>query len=196
MENQDQAIELLTFFKALADENRLKIIGVLAQKPSSVENIAAQLGLSMSTTSHHLARLAKAGLVSARTDGHYFIYSLHTDTLKEMSQRMLHDEQIRQLSQPVSEDEYDRKVLSNFLDSEGRIKAFPAQDKKLRSILRYVVKAFDPGTRYSEKQVNGILLRFNEDTAFLRRSLIEYKLMEREGGGGAYWRNIVVEGSE
>lgn len=196
MENQDQAIELLTFFKALADENRLKIIGVLAQKPSSVENIAAQLGLSMSTTSHHLARLAKAGLVSARTDGHYYIYSLHTDTLKEMSQRMLHDEQIRQLSQPVSEDEYDRKVLSNFLDSEGRIKAFPAQDKKLRSILRYVVKAFDPGTRYSEKQVNGILLRFNEDTAFLRRSLIEYKLMEREGGGGAYWRNIVVEGSE
>lgn len=196
MENQDQAIELLTFFKALADENRLKIIGVLAQKPSSVENIAAQLGLSMSTTSHHLARLAKAGLVSARTDGHYYIYSLHTDTLKEMSQRMLHDEQIRQLSQPVSEDEYERKVLSNFLDSEGRIKAFPAQDKKLRSILRYVVKAFDPGTRYSEKQVNGILLRFNEDTAFLRRSLIEYKLMEREGGGGAYWRNIVVEGSE
>lgn len=187
MENQDQVNELLTFFKALADENRLKIIGVLAQKPSSVENIAAQLGLSMSTTSHHLARLAKAGLVSARTDGHYYIYSLHSDALKEMSQRLLHDEQIRQLSQPVSEDAYDRKVLSNFLDSEGRIKAFPAQDKKLQSILRHVVKAFDPGTYYSEKQVNVILSRFNEDTAFLRRSLIEYKLMEREGGGGAYW---------
>lgn len=187
----DQPIEedeLLTFFKALADENRLKIIGVLAQKPRSVEEIAAVIGLSMSTTSHHLARLAKAGLVSARTDGHYYIYSLHTDTLKEMSQRLLHDEQIRRLSQPVSEDEFDRKVLSNFLDAGGRIKSFPAQEKKLQSILRHVVAAFEPGQRYSEKLVNEILSRFNEDTAFLRRSLIEYRLMEREGGGGEYWR--------
>ncbi|MHB1118699.1 MAG: DUF2087 domain-containing protein [Bellilinea sp.] len=189
METQDQENELLTFFKALADENRLKIIGVLAQKPSSVENIAAQIGLSMSTTSHHLARLAKAGLVSARTEGHYYIYSLHTDALKSMSQRLLHDEQLRQLSQPVSEDAYDQKVLSNFLDSEGRIKSFPAQDKKLRAVLRHAVKAFEPGLRYPERQVNEILSRFNEDTAFLRRSLIEYKLMEREGGGGAYWRS-------
>lgn len=188
METQDQENELLAFFKALADENRLKIIGVLAQKPSSVENIAAQIGLSMSTTSHHLARLARAGLVSARAEGHYYIYSLHTDALKSMSQRLLHDEQIRQLSQPVSDDAYDQKVLSNFLDSEGRIKSFPAQDKKLLAILRLAVKAFEPGLRYPEKRVNEILSRFNEDTAFLRRSLIEYKLMEREGGGGAYWR--------
>lgn len=188
METQDQENELLAFFKALADENRLKIIGVLAQKPSSVENIAAQIGLSMSTTSHHLARLARAGLVSARAEGHYYIYSLHTDALKSMSQRLLHDEQIRQLSQPVSDDAYDQKVLSNFLDSEGRIKSFPAQDKKLLAILRHAVKAFEPGLQYPEKRVNEILSRFNEDTAFLRRSLIEYKLMEREGGGGAYWR--------
>lgn len=188
MNTQDQENELLAFFKALADENRLKIIGVLAQKPSSVENIAAQIGLSMSTTSHHLARLSRAGLVSARAEGHYYIYSLHTDALKSMSQRLLHDEQIRQLSQPISEDAYDQKVLSNFLDSGGRIKSFPAQDKKLLAILRHVVNAFEPGLRYPEKQVNELLSRFNEDTAFLRRSLIEYKLMEREGGGGAYWR--------
>lgn len=189
MDRSIEEDELLTFFKALADENRLKIIGVLAQKPSSVEDIAAQIGLSMSTTSHHLTRLAKAGLVSARTDGHYYIYSLHTNTLKEMSQRLLHDDQIRQLSQPVSEDAFDQKVLSNFLDVDGRIKAFPAQEKKLQAILRHVVKSFEPGQRYSEKQVNVILAQFNEDTASLRRSLIEYKLMEREGGGGEYWRS-------
>lgn len=188
MENQDQVNELLTFFKALADENRLKIIGVLAQKPQSVEDIAAQIGLSMSTTSHHLARLAKAGLVSARTDGHYYIYSLQTEALKDMSQRLLHDAAIRQLSQPLNEDAYDQKVLRSFLDAEGRIKSFPAQDKKLQVILRHVVQTFEPGRRYSEKQVNALLARFNEDTAFLRRSLIEYKLMEREGGGGEYWR--------
>ena len=188
MTTQEQEFELLGFFKALADENRLKIIGLLAQQPRSVEELSAAIGLGMSTTSHHLARLAKAGLVSARTDGHYFIYSLHTDALKDMSQRLLQDEQIRQLSEPASSDAYDRKVLSSFLDGEGRIKTFPAQDKKLQVILRYAVKAFEPGQRYPEKQVNEILLRFNEDTAFLRRSLIEYRLMGREGGGGEYWR--------
>jgi len=183
-----QENELLAFFKALADENRLKIIGLLAQQPRSVEDLSAAIGLGMSTTSHHLARLAKVGLTSAQTDGHYFIYSLHTDALKEMSQRLLHDDQIRQLSEPVSSDAYDQKILSNFLDGDGRIKTFPAQDKKLQAILRYVAKAFEPGERYPEKQVNEILLRYNEDTAFMRRSLVEYRLMQREGGGGAYWR--------
>ena len=52
----------------------------------------------------------------------------------------------------------------------------------------HVVEAFEPGRRYPEKEVNQILLIFNEDTARLRRRLIEFKLMEREGGGGEYWR--------
>jgi len=126
-------------------------------------------------------------LVSARADGHYYIYSLHTDALHEMAQRLLQDEQIRQLSAPAEPDAYDQKVLASFLDTEGRIKAIPAQDKKLQVILRYVVKAFQPGLRYPEKQVNEILSHYNEDTAFLRRSLVEYRLMQREGGGGSYW---------
>jgi len=187
MTSQELESELLTFFKALADENRLKIVGLLAQQPRSVEEIAGAIGLSMSTTSHHLARLSKAGLVSARADGHYYIYSLHTDALHEMAQRLLQDEQIRQLSAPAEPDAYDQKVLASFLDTEGRIKAIPAQDKKLQVILRYVVKAFQPGLRYPEKQVNEILSHYNEDTAFLRRSLVEYRLMQREGGGGSYW---------
>jgi hypothetical protein len=55
-------------------------------------------------------------------------------------------------------------------------------------LLRYVLKAFEPDIRYSEKQVNEILSRFNEDTALLRRNLVDYGMMNREGGGGAYWR--------
>jgi hypothetical protein len=55
-------------------------------------------------------------------------------------------------------------------------------------LLRYVLRAFEPEKRYTEKQVNEILLRYNEDTASLRRGMIEYHLMEREGGGGNYWR--------
>jgi DNA-binding transcriptional ArsR family regulator len=58
--------ELLPFFKAMADANRLKIIGLLAVQEMSVEKLAASLNLSPSTASHHLAVLTDAGLVSAR----------------------------------------------------------------------------------------------------------------------------------
>jgi len=73
--------ELLAFFKALADASRLRIVGLLARKPHTVEELAALLGLRASTVSHHLARLVAVDLVSARADGHYHVYSLDTDAL-------------------------------------------------------------------------------------------------------------------
>ena len=179
--------ELLNFFKALADANRLKIVGLLAQQPYAVEQIAAMLELGVSTTSHHLAKLSKAGLVEAKADGHYYLYSLRTEHLKSMAQRLLSDENLPRLSGAVDVDAYDRKVLETFTDEAGCITAFPTQEKKFLVLLRYVAKAFEPGERYPEKQVNEILARYNEDTALLRRNLVEYGLMARQGGGGEYW---------
>jgi predicted transcriptional regulator len=187
MTEQEMTQELLAFFKALSDENRLKIVGLLAQQPYSVEKLSEALGLSISTTSHHLSRLSKAGLVSVQVDGHYYIYSLQTNALQAKAQRLLHDENLPKLSGDLSEDAYDRKILENFLDREGRIKSFPSQEKKFLVILRHVLKAFEPGKHYPEKQVNEILKTFNEDTAQLRRSLVETGMMQREGGGGEYW---------
>ena len=43
--SRDTNTTLLEFFKALADANRLKLIGVLAHEPRSVEDLAAALGL-------------------------------------------------------------------------------------------------------------------------------------------------------
>jgi len=189
MTEQEQLAELLAFFKALADENRLKIIGLLAQQPYSVEKLAEALGLGVSTTSHHLASLSKAGLVAARVEGHYYIYALQTETLKTMSRTLLQDENLPKLSEGLGEDAFARKVMTNFVDEDGRITAFPAQEKKFIVLLRCVLKEFEPGRHYAEKEVNEILKRFNEDTASLRRGMIEYKLMGREGGGGEYWVN-------
>jgi len=188
MNTEQQFSELLVFFKALSDENRLKIVGLLAQKPYTVEKLAETLGLGVSTTSHHLARLANAGLVSAKVEGHYYSYSLQLEKLKKMSRQMLQDEEIVKLSQNVEEDAFERKVLSAFVDRDGRIVSFPAQEKKFLVLLKYVLDSFEPGARYTEKEVNEILARFNPDTASLRRGLIEYHLMQRESGGSAYWR--------
>ncbi len=179
--------ELLNFFKALSDANRLKIVGLLARSPLTVEQLAEMLAIHSSTVSHHLSRLTKAGLVSARAEGYYSVYQLETQVIEAMAQRLLVRETLPAVSEDIDIDAYDRKVLRNFLTSDGRIKDFPAQEKKLEVVLRYVLKSFEPGVRYTEKQVNEILMRFNVDYAFLRRSLIEYRMLAREAGGSAYW---------
>jgi DNA-binding transcriptional ArsR family regulator len=190
MDSETQNQTLLEFFKALAEPNRLKIVGFLAQRSYTVGELAEALGLGVSTTSNHLSTLAQVGLVSARPQGHYAVYSLDIAALQGMARRLLQTENLPRLSQQAENDTpaYDRKVLATFLDPQGRIIAFPAQEKKFLVLLRHVLQAFEPGERYAERQVNEILARYNDDTASLRRGLIESRLMRRERDGGAYWR--------
>jgi predicted transcriptional regulator len=180
--------ELVTFFKALSDGSRLKIIGLLAQQPYSVEELAALLDLKASTVSHHLAKLAQVGLVSAKTESYYNVYQLDEKALETKSRSIFSQENLAASVADVDADAYDNKVIKDFIRKDGSLKTIPAQRKKLEAILRYVVKAFDVNKRYSEKKVNEILSSYHEDTASLRRELVGYGLMKREGGGGEYWR--------
>ncbi len=180
--------ELVTLFKALADANRLKIIGLLAQRPYSVEELAALLDLKASTVSHHLARLVKVGLVGAQTQSYYNIYALDKSALEAMSRNLFSPAQIVTSAADVDLGGYDRKVIADYTRRDGRLKTIPAQRKKLDAVLRYVVKAFEVGKHYSEKKVNEILGGYHEDTATLRRELVGAGLMARERDGSAYWR--------
>jgi len=184
---EENGAGLLEFFKALADANRLKIVGLLAKREYSVEQMAEMLGVSASTVSHHLSKLSKSGLVSARSESYYSIYRLETGVLESMSHRLLSREIMPAVTANVDMEAYDRKIINTFCDNEGRILQFPAQRKKFEVLLRQVVKAFKSGVRYTEKQVNEILSFFNDDTATLRRELVAHKLMDREGGGKEYW---------
>jgi biotin operon repressor len=180
--------ELVGFFKALADSNRLKILGLLAQRPYSGEELSALLDLKASTVSHHLSKLAEAGLVMARAEGYYSVYELDRKALEATRRNLFSNEQMIAAAADVDADAYDHKVLSDYLLPDGRLKTIPAQRKKLEAALRHIAKAFEPGKRYSEKQVNEILARFHEDSASLRRELAGYGLLAREGGGGDYWK--------
>jgi predicted transcriptional regulator len=179
--------ELLSFFKALGDEKRLRIVGLLAQKPLCVEELAAILDLSPATVSHHLRKLVEAGLVTASAEGYYNIYSLRAETLREMSKRLLSAETFQETARVLDLASYDRKVLQDYLEN-GRLKRIPAQHKKRNVILRYILEEFEPGRRYAESEVNEIISRFHEDYATIRREFILRRMMDREGGGGDYWR--------
>jgi predicted transcriptional regulator len=186
MGEQDYTEELVDFFKALADANRLKIIGLLAQEPLAVEQLAAMLDLQASTVSHHLSRLAKAGLVTASVEGHYHIYRLDTDALESMAKRLLARETLPAIAADADVDAFDRKVLNDFLLPDGRLKDIPAQYKKVKVILRHLLQFFEVGVRYTEPEVNEIIGRLHEDTATLRRELVDSGMMAREHG--EYWR--------
>ena len=179
--------ELLAFFKALGDEKRLKIVGLLAQKSLCVEELAAILDLSAATVSHHLRKLVEAGLVAASAEGYYNVYSLRAETLREMSRRLLSTETFQGTARALDLGSYDRKVLRDYLE-DGRLKKIPAQRKKRDVILRYILQEFEPGRQYAETEVNEIISRFHEDYATIRREFVIRRMMDREGGGGCYWR--------
>ncbi len=177
---------LLNFFKALADANRLKMVGLLAQQSYTVEQLAALLNLRPSTVSHHLARLAEAELVSARADSYYNVYSLEVDALKSVAQLLLVRDRLPGIAADVDTDAFDQKVIRDYSLPDGRLKIIPAQRKKLEVILRHLARAFEPGRHYPEKEVNEILRRYHDDTASLRRELVGARLLARQSG--EYWR--------
>lgn len=186
-------IGLLEFFKALADETRLKIVGLLANGPRTTDQLADQLGLRAPTVSHHLDKLMAAGLVAPEpTRGHEKPYALRLDALQASAQRLLGDRaELAALAPQPTGDAYENEIWRNFSNSDGTLKEIPAQRKKLSAILARLAREFAPDKVYSEKQVNEILRRYHEDTASLRRELIGARLLTRERG--IYRRAVDVE---
>jgi biotin operon repressor len=174
--------QLLVFFSALSDANRLKIVGLLAQGDYSGEELAEMLQLKASTVSHHLSKLSKVGLVSARAESYYNVYHLNTQMLNTLGKMMLDEETLPKLADDVDIDAYDKKVVSDYSRPDGSLKTIPSQRKKLEAVLRFVVREFLADTDYPEEEVNNLLRPFHEDTATLRRELIAARLMTRENG--------------
>ena len=77
------------------------------------------------------------------------------------------------------------QVLRAFM-KDGRITQIPRQPSKRRVLLDLLAQEFEPGRRYTEREVNETLARFHPDTAAWRRYLVDDEFMEREAG--SYWR--------
>ena len=76
---------LLEFFKAMAHESRLRMIGLLAQREHSVQELAEMLDLKEPTVSHHLKVLRDAGIVGSERRGLWAYYYVNPDSLEELS---------------------------------------------------------------------------------------------------------------
>jgi len=177
----DPATALLRLFKSLADESRLKIIGLLAAAEHNVQDLAKLLKLKEPTVSHHLAILREAGLVQMRTEGNTHWYRLDFEMLRSVSRTVLTREKLASIASDLDAEDWERKVLSNFMDGE-RIKDIPTGRKKRWAILRWLAARFDADAEYTENQLNEIIKRHHWDTATLRREMIGYRMLARNNG--------------
>ena len=96
--DQDQ---LLDQFKALADPARLAICQLLpesceCERVYNVSELAAEIGLSQPTVSHHLTILKKAGLVQCKKMCRDVYYWLDHDAARAVTTQLLHVLKVQQ----------------------------------------------------------------------------------------------------
>src|ERR671932_1889061 len=162
---------LVQFFRALADANRLRLLGLLAERECSVEELAILLRLKSPTVSHHLNTLKALGLVRLRQVGTTHLYALDAEALRRLGKDVLTPARMVSLADDVEGDAWERKVLRDFFEGE-RLTQIPASLKKKLVVLRWLADRFQPGVRYPEREVNEILKRYHPDSAELRRAMI------------------------
>jgi hypothetical protein len=188
---------LLEMLKALADESRLTMLRFLNEREHTVGDLAARVGLSEPTVSHHLAKLRQSEMVTLRMAGNQRFYRANSAGLNHLKSLIADIEQMPLEPEPIESDdswilelgmsEYDQKVLRDYTVN-GQIEQLPSKQKKLLVILRWLATLFKPDTFYTEKEVNAIISAVHEaDYVGLRRDLISWGYLRRERGGGCYW---------
>jgi len=80
--------QLVQLLKALGDPTRLRILGLLAKQPRSTQELAPLAGLTDAGASKQLRVLASVGLLSAKREGYYVVYSLEPDKLATLSHEL------------------------------------------------------------------------------------------------------------
>lgn len=71
-------------FRALGDENRIRLLARLARSPANVRTLTEELGISQAAASKHLAILRRAGLVNFESKGPQSIYQISDPSVHEL----------------------------------------------------------------------------------------------------------------
>lgn len=82
--NDDQLLETAEFFKALGDETRIRIIGMLSVDDLCMCEIVSGLQIPTSTISHHLKLLERGKVIQSRKEGRYTVFSLNKEKVQSL----------------------------------------------------------------------------------------------------------------
>lgn len=167
----------------LAEPERLRVVAALVLGARTPSQIIDATGLDQRAVGRALQRLQTGGLISADHDG----FTVHIELFKEVARTTA--------PQPKFEDhgyvdERTESAVRRFV-RDGRLMRLPAQRSRRLSVLEHLAQSFQPGLRYSEQEVDGVLRGWcaggEVDYVSLRRYLVDEGLLSREGGD--YWRS-------
>jgi len=180
-----QSIEsVVPILKLLANETRLRVVGMVAEREHSAVSLARHLGVTEATMSHHLSRLMAAELVKMRVEGTSHFYRLNPAALQAMNRTLLQPARLMRAPPSAAGDTPRARILRSFVE-DGRIRKLPEAHAKREVVLEWVVDQIED-RRYKEREISAILKRYFDDYATLRRELINHRLMMREAG--VYWK--------
>lgn len=201
--SQEQAGQLESLFviaKALASPGRLAIIGTLAtrlKETMTTEELSAQVNIPLGRIERDLRQLAEASIITieewqAQKPGSEPVpwrLAFNSEYLKLMPQLITVLHQLNSQLHPAEPraplDERAR-TIGRFIKA-GRLVGWPAQYTRQLYVLEEVAKVFEPGMRYSERDIDNILKQVYEyDHCTLRRFLVDNKFLHRENG--VYWK--------
>lgn len=80
--------EMALVFKALGDENRIRILKMLHGGEKCACKLLEELNIRQPTLSHHMKILCDAGLVTGRKEGKWMHYSICCDGIRRVEERM------------------------------------------------------------------------------------------------------------
>lgn len=80
----DAPEQAANFLKSIAHRDRLKLLCGLLDGEQTVAAIEAQVGVSQSAVSQHLARLKAEGILAARRDGRQIYYSISDPMVRSL----------------------------------------------------------------------------------------------------------------
>lgn len=169
MESLDERVALL---KTIADTTRLRILGLIAERPRTGAELAEELSLSAPTISHHLHRMRDVGIIRAERDGQKRIWSINQQLLDNVHAPT-------PTTTPVDAEQ--ARTLRIFFDGE-RLRSIPTKRKARVAVLVELLRRFEAGRDYTEREVGDILGRAHDDVALLRRELVDYRYLVREAG--------------
>ncbi len=186
-----QRNELLYRLQAVADDVRLRIIEQLAQHEElSAQALIRILDVPQSSFSRHVGLLRHAGFVQERRDqGANKTYRLTRPHVQATIDAL---GQVLAGTLPETTKTYASHLdpaIQRYFDSDSALIHFPSKQRERFLVLSQIASEFTIGRDYHEREVNAMLKRhIGSDIANLRRFLIDFKLLQREGDGSRYWR--------
>jgi hypothetical protein len=171
-------VDATLLLKLILDEERLIILGLTAQGPKSVRELAEAFpskrgeAATQALVAKHVAQLVEAGVLIAEGEGSYVLNVRQVQGWKRA---------LFARATPPAPETSDDQVLATFV-RRGKMVQYPAQHAKRLVVLRWLAAHFEAGRAYTEREVNEMLAGHSEDHATLRRYLVDYELLVRQGG--------------